>query len=187
MRCASLRYTGGLGGLISSLWLLALLACSDDVTVEPPTEPVAAVIAPVEAGPAEVSLSASVVFEAEALSGTPVTEAGYASILAELRKAEPMADRIARVAAIRVKTLQDEPESDGASMAYRDGFDKAVNEALSSFFLAYAFHIIDGKGSNADKADAIQALEAAMMQGWDWNLTSRDQVQAKLMMASRSL
>lgn len=180
---------------MSVLWFLVLFACSDDVSVETvsvPVEPVDAVLEQVEPAPSALSLSDVVAFDvdashAESLKGSPVLSGGYDDVLKTLREPLPGVERVSGVGAIREKTLADEPVEDAASIAHRERFELAVNDALASFFMAYVLHIIEGASTDEEKADAVQALEAVMMQGWNWDLAARDVVQAKLMMASRSL
>ncbi|MCO4748004.1 MAG: hypothetical protein KC912_24640 [Proteobacteria bacterium] len=176
-----------------ALWLLALIACSDDAPVEvvPDPQPIA-VVAPV---PDEVhgELADTVAFEvdaahAETLKGSPVLAASYTSVIEALNRPAPAVERVARVAALREKALQDVPAEDGASTSLRSSYEVAVDDALGAFFVSYAHHILEGAASSDDKSTSLAALEMALMQSeWDWNLAVRDVVQAKLMMASRGL
>lgn len=174
---------------MSKFWLLALIGCIGDVEVEQPPEPVPVEV-PVPAA-SDLTLSEAVTFEANALlsaplKGSPVLQASFTLVLETLRTASPAAERVERVAALREKGLADVPAEDASGTALREAFGVAINDALSSFFIAYAHSIVSGEAT--DKADHVEALEAVLMTGgWDWDLATRDAVQAKLMMAQRGL
>ena len=172
-----------------SLALLLLVACTGEPEPSPVAEPVVApapepVVAP---EPGSAVLDAVVAFEAPATpAGSPVLEASYAAVLEALRKAEAVEDRVARVAALRAKAMSDVPAEDGSSLGLREAYDGAVADALEAFSLAYAGEILASDAPDETKAEHIELIEAALLQSWDWDLTRRDVVQAKLMMALRS-
>lgn len=125
--------------------------------------------------------------DAASLAGSPVLAQSFALALEALGKAAPADERMQRVAALRAKAMADVPAEDAAGLALRAAYDAALADAFEAFFTAYAQQIVDSEAPASTKSAQLQALEAALMStGWDWDLSRRDLVQAKLMMAMRS-